>query len=414
MKQIEEQIARLYPYNEGLKCLEDALILERDTERVKSGFVRTERTFALKGWLPVQAQKKIAGVLEEYGCWYEFSPPDDEENVPVMIHTNTFSTPFEAVTEMYSLPDYRGFDPTDIFSVFYALFFGLMLSDAGYGFVLFLTCAIVLHKYALEGMTYKLFRMFEICGLATVFWGILFGSYFGDFAETWARTVFGKTIDIKPLWFDPMEDPTRLLIFSLLFGIVHLFTAMGIDIYMKVKRGRYMDAFCDDVVWYITITGAGLWIGGGTLSDGLPGIGKILAILGLVLLLLTGGRHNKGIRKVTGGLGAVYNITGWISDILSYARLLALGLATGVIASVVNLLGAMIGTGVKGAAALILIGIFGHLFSMAINVLGAFVHSSRLQYVEFFGKFYEDGGEPFSPFHRNTRYIRLVKNDERN
>ena len=131
-------------------------------------------------------------------------------------------------------------------------------------------------------------------------------------------------------------------------------------------------------------------------------------IVGILVLLLTGGRHAASIvGKVTGGLSSVYNITSYISDILSYARLLALGLATGVIASVVNLMASMVGTGIKGAIALIIIGVFGHVFSMAINVLGAFVHSSRLQYVEFFGKFYEDGGEPFRPFIRDTTYVRI-------
>ena len=253
-----------------------------------------------------------------------------------------------------------------------------------------------------------MFKMFLMCGIFTVFWGIMFGGYFGDLIQVWASTVFGKTIEIKPLWFDPMEDPTKLLIFSLLFGCVHLFIGMGIDMYMKIKRGHTMDAIFDEVPWFMVIIGAGLWLGGSAISPALVQPGKVLTIAGLVVLLLTGGRHSKSaIGKVAGGLSSVYGITGWISDILSYARLLALGLATGVIASVVNLLGSMIGTGFKGAVALLIIGLIGHVFSMAINVLGAFVHSSRLQYVEFFGKFYEDGGEPFRPFLRNTTYVKI-------
>ena len=391
-----------------MECLKDAVSMLSDQKKLRSSLTKTRRTFCVGGWIPKRVERDMAEMLDELNCHYVFLEPEEDEQPPVAINTGGFATPFEAVTEMYSMPDYRGFDPTSIFSIFYALFFGLMLSDAGYGFVLFLACAIIMHKYNLEGMTRKMISMFEICGLFTMFWGVLFGSYFGDLAQTWASAVFGRTITIKPLWFSPIDDPTRLLIFSLLFGIVHLFVGMGIDICMKVKRGHAFDAFCDDVIWYIVIVGAAFWLAGGTLSASLVGIGKILMGTGIVLLLLTGGRHNKGFGKVTGGLSAVYNITGWISDILSYARLLALGLATGVIASVVNLLGAMIGTGFKGAVALLIVGVIGHIFSMAINILGAFVHSCRLQYVEFFGKFYEDGGEPFQPFCRDTEYIRLV------
>ena len=282
-----------------------------------------------------------------------------------------------------------------------------MLSDAGYGLVLAVVCFIVLKKYKLEGTMKKMITMFSICGVFTIFWGVMFGGYFGDLIEVWASTVMGKTIDIQPVWFDPMENPTKLLIWSLVFGVIHLFTAMGIDMYMKTKRGHVWDAIFDDLIWMIVIVGAACWLAGGSFAAGLPKVGMILFVGGMIVLLLTGGRHNKGIGKVTGGLSNVYGITSWISDILSYARLLALGLATGVIASVVNLLGAMAGTGVKGAIALIIVGIFGHAFSMAINVLGAFVHSSRLQFVEFFGKFYEDGGEPFQPFMQDTKYVRI-------
>lgn len=391
-----------------IQCLEDALIMERDRERMKSNLLKTERTFCLEGWVPEPVMKQVIKVLEDTGCYYEFSDPEEGDDIPVLLRTSSFANPFTAVTEMYALPDYRGFDPTNIFSIFYAFFFGLMLSDAGYGLVLFVACGLILRKNNLEGTMRKMFRMFQICGIFTMFWGVMFGGFFGDLIQTWASAVFGKTIVIPPLWFNPMDDPTKLLIFSLILGVVHLFTAMGIDMYMKIKDGHTVDAILDQVPWYAVIVGAGFWIGGGMISQSLVKPGMYLCIAGLIVVLLTGGRKAPTVLgKITGGLSSVYGITGWISDILSYARLLALGLATGVIASVVNLLGAMVGSGIKGAIALIIIGIFGHLFSMAINVLGAFVHTSRLQYVEFFGKFYADGGRPFVPFIRDTKYVKL-------
>lgn len=407
--EVEKDIASKADMRADMECLQDQLIMERDGERIRTNLLKTKRTFCLSGWVPEPCIRSVEALLDEKGCYYEYRDPEEGEEVPVLTHNNAFSTPFSAVTDMYSLPDYKGFDPTDIFSIFYAVFFGIMLSDAGYGMVLAIICFVLLKKFDLEGMTYKMIKMFMICGIFTVFWGIMFGGFFGDLIQTWGSTVFNKDITIPAVWFDPMEDPTKLLIFSLLLGVVHLFVGMGINAYMLIKRGHPMDAVCDVFSWYLVIVGAGLWIGGSAISVALVTPGKYLFIAGLAILLLTGGRKKKGIiGKITGGLSAVYSITGYISDILSYARLLALGLATGVIASVVNLLGSMIGTGIKGAIALILIGIIGHIFSMAINILGAFVHSSRLQYVEFFGKFYEDGGEPFKPFCKDTKYVRLV------
>ena len=410
--EIEAEITAHDDMRFGMQCLQDRLVMQRDREKVKSRLLKTKRTFNLEGWIPSECRKSVEAVLEEKGCCYEYRDPEENEDVPVLIHNTRFGTPFSAITEMYSLPDYRGFDPTDIFAIFYALFFGLMLSDAGYGLVMTIFCAVVLHKYDLEGMTLKMIRMFLYCGIATVFWGALFGGWFGDFLPTFTQTVFGHKVPLNPIWFNPIEDPTKLLIFSLLFGVVHLFIGMGINAYMLIRRGHLFDAFCDVFAWYMIIAGAGLWLGGGSISAALVAPGKWVCIAGCVIVLLTGGRKKKGAGKVIGGLGALYGITGYISDILSYARLLALGLATGVIANVVNLLGSMLGTGFKGCIAMIIVGVIGHVFNMAINALGSFVHASRLQYIEFFGKFYEDGGEPFDPFRKNTKYVRLVNDTD--
>ena len=257
-------------------------------------------------------------------------------------------------------------------------------------------------------MTYRMIKMFMYCGVSTVFWGALFGGWFGDFFQVAAKTIFNKEITINPIWFNPIEDPTRLLIWSLVFGVIHLFLGMGIKAAMLIKRGQLIDAVCDIFSWYLVILGAAMWLAGGSLSAALVKPGMYMAIAGALILLLTGGRNNKGIGKVTGGLSALYNITSYISDILSYSRLLALGLATGVIATVVNTMGSLMGGGVAGTIVLLVVFVIGHTFNLAINALGAFVHSSRLQYIEFFGKFYEDGGEEFDPFRKNTKYVRLT------
>lgn len=407
-KKIEDEISTLSRMRPGIECLHDELIMERDHVKIKSNLLKTKRTFNLEGWVPEHCEEAVNKVLEASECCYEYRDPDDEEEVPVMIQNNSFNSPFEAITEMYSLPDYHGVDPTKYFGIFYAIFFGMMLSDAGYGIVIAVACFIILKKFALEGMSYKMIKMFFYCGLATIFWGAMFGGWFGNFFQTAAKIMFNKDITISPIWFDPIADPTRLLIWSLIFGVVHLFVGMGIKAGMDIKRGHWLDAVFDVFSWYMIILGAAMWLAGGSISQALVTPGKYMTIAGALIVLLTGGRDRKGIGKVIGGLSSLYGVTGYISDILSYARLLALGLATGVIANVVNTLGSVAGGGLVGSIVLMVVFVVGHTFNMAINTLGAFVHSSRLQYIEFFGKFYEDGGEEFVPFRKNTKYVRLT------
>lgn len=414
VKAIEEKAANLAHLRHCIEEYSDIITIEADKEKIKTKLLKTKKSFYLEGWIPTRLIPKAKELLEGMSCCYGFEEPKEEDEVPVLLDNKDFFVPFESITEMYSLPAYRGFDPTSIYALFYAVFFGMMLSDAGYGIIMALGCFVVLRKFNLEGGTYKMIKLFFYCGISTIIWGALFGGWFGDFVQVFARTILGKEVTIAPLWFNPLDDPMKLLIFSLALGIIHLFIGMGIKAYTQIKDGHWFDALCDVGFWYFTIIGLISWLGGGMISDALPTIGKWLAIIGAAGLLLTGGRHNKGFGKITGGLGNIYNVTGYMSDILSYARLLALGLATGVIAQVVNTMGSLFGGGIFGLIALLVIFVFGHTLNIAINALGAFIHASRLQYVEFFGKFYEDGGEPFNPFRKKTKYIRIDQEEEEN
>ena len=403
----EKDIAAKYGYREGIECLHDQLVIERDREKARENLLNTDRTFGLEGWIPEVCIKKAVRVLTKYGCWFEFNDPVEGEEPPVVLKNRSMAYPFESITEMYSLPAYGTVDPTGIMAPFYAVFFGMMLSDAGYGIILTLATYIILKKFNLEGMTYRMMKMFFYCGISTVFWGAMFGGWFGDFVTVASRTFLGKEITIDPVWFNPLDDPITLLIFSIALGIVHLFIGMGIQASELIKSGHKWDAVFDIFSWYMVIIGLIMWMGGSQVSQALVKPGMYVTIAGAAILLLTGGRKKKGIGKITGGLGALYNVTSYASDILSYSRLLALGLATGVIAQVVNTVGTLGGGGVKGAIIMVLAFFIGHTFNLAINALGAFVHTSRLQYIEFFGKFYEDGGEEFTPLRRNTKYIKL-------
>lgn len=421
IKQIEKEIetqketlAELSPARKDIEYLYDSLVMHRDRVKIVGDMLSTETVFYFDGWMPARAQEAVEELLKRYEFSYDIQKPTEEDDVPVLLDNKGLVVPFEAVTGMYSLPGKGDIDPTAILAPFYFIFFGLMLSDAAYGLILTVLCGFVLKKYRLEGTLYRMFKMFAICGISTFIWGALFGGWFGNFFSVAAETLFGKEFSIDPLWFNPLEEPMRLLIFSLILGAVHLFVGMGIQAYMLIRDGHPVDAICDIGLWYLLLIGLVLFGVGGTIAPMLTTVGKVMSIVGAGGILLTGGRKKKGIiGKITGGLGSLYGITSYLSDILSYSRLLALGLATGVVAQVINTLGSLAGGGVMGAILLTVALVFGTIFNLAINVLGAFVHSCRLQYVEFFGKFYTGGGRAFVPFERKTKYIKIVKDREK-
>ena len=404
---ILNEIRELAAQKNHIEDYQDILTVELDKKRTRSKLLKTKRTFYLEGWVPEGRIPQVKQLLDSNDCYYEFTEPEEGDEVPVLLKNSKFIKPVEAITEMYSLPAYGTFDPTAIFSLWYICFFGMMFSDACYGLLMTIVLAVVLKKYNLEGTMYKMVKLLLYCGISTTFWGVMFGGYFGNLFTVIAETFFGKTFKIPPLWFDPLDDPLKLLIISIGLGVAHLFLGLAIQAYIYLKDGKVVDFICDILLWYTTIIGLFLWIGGGVIGGAAPVIGKWMSIISIVGLALTGGRDRKGFGKVVGGFSNVYNITSWLSDILSYARILALGLATGAIAQVVNTMGALAGGGIKGAIVFLLVFIFGHLLNFAINVLGAFIHSARLQFVEFFGKFYVDGGEAFDPLRKNTKYIKI-------
>jgi V/A-type H+-transporting ATPase subunit I len=305
-------------------------------------------------------------------------------------------------------------------SFFYVFFFGLMLSDAAYGLVMTIACAVLLWKYKRmdEGM-HKQLKLFMFCGMSTTFWGIMFGGYFGDVITVVAETFFHKTVTVPALWFVPLENPMRLLIWCLGFGIVHLFVGLAIKGYEELRDGKKLDFFCDVVLWYAFLIGLLLMLIPSeifrsisqievTFPQAVNVLAKVLAGGGALGLVLMSGRdHKNPLLRLALGLYDVYGVTSWLSDVLSYSRLLALGLATGVIASVVNQMGSMAGGGIVGAVLFIIVFLIGHSMNMAINILGAYVHTNRLQFVEFFGKFYDGGGRPLEPFEQDTKYVEV-------
>ena len=304
-------------------------------------------------------------------------------------------------------------------AVFYYILFGMMLSDAAYGLIMVAVCGFCLWKFKnMELSMRKALRMFFFCGISTTFWGFLYGSFFGDVVGAFSGTFLGQRQDLPPFWFSPLEEPMRMLMFSLLVGVIHIFVALFLGAVQFWKQKRYKDLVYDIVFWYLLVGGLILLLLSTEMFAGIAGIakleepagtiGSIAAGIGAVGILLTGGRESKNpVKRLLKGAYALYNVTGYLGDILSYSRLLALGLATGVIAQVINSMGTMMGSGPVGLIAFILIFLVGHTINIAINLLGAYVHTNRLQFVEFFGKFFQGGGRKFQPFGVHTKYFKI-------
>ena len=419
IEEIEEEIKGCAKFRGELKVIGDYYRMRAKKYEILGTLPQSQRTFVISGYIP----KKAAGAVEKaigehYDCVIDIDELKEDEEPPTVLQNNAFSSSVEGVLEAYGLPHKGEFDPTTIMSFFYVFFFGMMLSDAAYGAIVAIACFVVLKKYPrMSASMHKSIKLFMFCGLSTIVWGILFSGYFGDAVDVIGRTFFGVEVSVPPLWFAPLNDPMKLLIYSMAFGLVHLFVGLGIKGYMQIKDKQYLDFFCDVVLWFIFLIGLIMMLIPSDIFASIAQVkivfppvlntlAKALSIIGAVGLLLMSGRSSKNpVLRLALGAYDIYNITGWLSDVLSYSRLLALGLATGVIASVVNQMGSMLGGGIVGAIGFAIIFVIGHAMNLSINLLGAYVHTNRLQFVEFFGKFYEGGGRPFEPFETDTKYV---------
>ena len=420
-KQLESELAECAVSRQDLELISDYYRTRAEKYRILGEIPQTASTFAISGYVPAaKADAIVKELSEHYGAAAETEGIKEEEEPPVLLHNNRFSESVEGVLASFGLPAKGEIDPTFFTSIFYVFLFGLMLSDAAYGLIVSLACGIVLLKFPrMETNLRKSVQLFFWCGLSTLFWGVLFGGYFGDALDVISETFFGHKISIPALWFVPLNEPMRMLLYSMLFGVIHLFTGLALKGYMYIRDHKYMDFVCDVIFWYMLLLGLiGLLIPSSMFAGiagkqivfpaALNAAAKWSAILGAVGIVLFSGRSSKNpALRIALGAYDLYNITGWLSDVLSYSRLLALGLATGVIASVVNQMGSMGGKSIGGVILFIVVFVIGHVFNMAINLLGAYVHTCRLQYVEFFGKFYEGGGKPFEPFKLKTKYVDL-------
>ena len=406
-QELEQQLAqKATGSGEMVEQAYDAAVIHRDRVEAGTELARTQATIRMEGWVPenrIEDVKKAVSQVTD-ACYLEVRDPAEDETPPSVVKNNEFNTPFEQVTNLYSRPDPNGIDATPYMAPFYVLLFGLMLSDTGYGLILAIGCALFIKLKKPTGMSGGLAKVLFWGGLSTMVWGVLVGTFFGmDF-----DTLFG-TVDKFPLLVDPMSDPISMLILCFGLGVLHILFGIGLKIKMSLQRGDWQTAIFDNLSWILIILGL--------IMLALPAtktVGTVMAIIGALMILLFKGREKKNVfSRTVSGLGELYQVTSYLSDVLSYARLFALGIATGVIASVFNELCGMLMSapniilkilGIIVACALL---VALHLFNIGINTLGAFVHCARLQYVEFYGKFYEAGGKEFKPLGYKTRHVRI-------
>lgn len=396
-QEIEQRIAGLGGKREALLEASDRAAIALRREEAKSRLVGTDKVFLLEGWLPADHCAALEKALEPFTCAIETREPTEDEypQVPVQLKNNKLTRPLNMVTEMYSLPAYGTLDPNPLMAPFFILFYGIMMADMGYGLLMMIASVIISKKYRPKGTSGELFSLLGLCGISTFIMGALTGGFFGDFLTQLVAIVSPGTVFALPKLFDPLDDLTMILIGSMALGMVQIVTGMAISLIEKCKRKKFLDAFFEEITWWTVFIGIALLA-----------LGKGAAVLyvGCALVLLGPIVQGKGWGKLTGVFGSLYNhVTGYFGDILSYTRLMALMLAGSVIAQVFNMLAAMPGN----VIAFIIISMLGNAMNFGLNLLGCYVHDLRLQCLEFFNKFYVDGGKPFRPMTLDTEYVDL-------
>lgn len=400
---IFERTAAMAEYVPALKLLYDYFNVSFQKEDADSGLAKTQSMFILQGWVPLPDQDKVSNALEKLGLVFyaDFSDPLEDEFVPTLLKNNWFARPFEFVTNMLSPPSYRERDPNFLTGIFFAFFFGIMIGDVGYGLIMLIGGLLFLKFAHPQGGLKNIAQIITICGVPTIFWGIMFGGYF---------SIQG----LPYVLLSPLDDAMTFFMLSLVLGFVHIVAAMAMNLSALLAQKRYLDAWSDVISWYILFLSAivyasSMFIFTGQTAETVGKFGMYAVIASLLLIAILSGAGKKGFGKFTGAFGGLYKIIGLFSDILSYLRLFGLGLVTGVIGMVFNMIATMLfPSGIFGyvlGGAVLLIG---HVFNLVINLLGTYVHDSRLTYVEYYSRFYTGEGKLFSPLGSNTKFFTPV------
>ena len=402
-------------HRDELKLAADRVSVQIALAEAEDRLCSTDKVLVMEGWIPAEKEKELGEVFDRFGCAWEAVDPTEDEypRVPVQLKNNKFTNALNMVTNMYSLPAYGSRDPNPLMAPFFILFYGLMMADMGYGIIMIIAALVAMKKIKPRGGTLAFCQLLLYGGISTFIMGALTGGFFGDALEQIGR-ILGKPEGwgVLPALFSPLKDTVMVLVGSMVLGLIHLNTGMAVNFQEKWRRGDKAGAiFEEGSQWVILVGGVLLGLQMLIFKDAaaLHTAGLAVIIAGVVMLLFGSTRGATGFGKITAPFSCLYNtLTGWFGDVLSYSRIMALMLAGGVVAQVFNTIAAMPSkNGVTPVSGLIFIVVFliGHALNFALNLLGCFVHDLRLQCLEFFGKFYQDGGKPFMPLRIRTQYI---------
>lgn len=363
-------------------------------ETVVSNFKATDTVNVIEGYIPKDMEEEFKRIINKNSNknnYLEITEVDKEDpEVPILLKNSGVTGLFESITQMYALPRYNEIDPTAILSIFYWIFFGMMVADFAYGLILFILSGLALMFGKFDENKRKFLKFFFALSFSTMIWGLLYGSAFGDL------------IKLPTQVLDSSKDFMTIFALSIVFGAVHLVIALAIKAYILIKNGHFMDAIYDVFLWYLTLTSLILLLLAEKLgfSEFMKNSLIVCAVIGMLGIVVFGARDAKTlVGRIGGGLYSLYGITSYIGDFVSYLRLMALGLAGGFIASAINIIVKMlVSKGILGIILGVVVFTFGQSFNIFLSFLSSYVHTSRLIYVEFFSKFYEGGGKAFKKF----------------
>jgi len=402
-QEIIEKSSKLFAHKINLMAIYDYISGLLSQEEVRESFSHTDYTFMVDGWIRKKDVEKLKDKLNKYNeLEITLSDPAEDEEPPVELENGIIAEPYRMVTNLYGRPHYREIDPTKLFAPFLTMGFAICLTDAGYGFTVALIAAIIMIINRKKGAN-DLIRILFLCGLATGFVGTITGGWYG-FTAPQLPSFMRKLVLI-----DPNVKQLEFLVLIVLFGYIEVCFGFMVKMYISLKGRDWIGAFCDQFPWILVMLLAAVPVSGMVGLVEIPSmVNKVVIVIILlcaITIIVFAGRDIKNpAGRIGQGLFALYgNITGTFGDTLSYIRLFALGLATGIIASSVNTIAGMVWSSSKVGAIAVLL--FGHPFNIMINALGGFIHSMRLQFVEFFTKFYEGGGTEFRPFKKEHVYV---------
>ena len=405
-KEQETAIAAQKDQRGAMQLALDRVNQEINREAVAERFLTDGQIFFAEGWIPAERVVDFSVLLKHFTCAWETADPAEGDAVPTQLKNPKWMDCINMVTEMYSLPAYDGIDPNPLYFFWYVFFFGFMFADVAYGIIIFLGCLAIIKMFKPKKTLGRMMHLGLWLGGSTALCGVFVGGFFGNVLEVIYSTFLPNAV--MPAWMakfcaglivNPVNDPMTVLIIAIAIGCVHLIMGQCIHIYMGFRDGHGIDALLDVVPWWIVFAGIAVI----ALAKS-----PVLLIIGALSLICTQGRHEGTFfKKLFGGIKSLYDITSWLSDVLSYARLMALMLATSVIAQVFNTLGAL----PKNIIVFVLVFLIGHVFNIGVNLIGTYVHAARLQYLEYFGKFYKEGGIPFRPLQYDTKYVDIIEEE---